>query len=97
VEAAGALASLAFACATRPITLYGWASAFFYELNLLDLCSSVIKLTGSGALVAAAAAYLGLKPKSGAEDLGRDVTATIVAATFLVILWHGVWTVLLYG
>jgi ABC-type multidrug transport system ATPase subunit/ABC-type transporter Mla maintaining outer membrane lipid asymmetry permease subunit MlaE len=97
VEAAGALASLAFACANRPITLYGWASAFFYELNLMDLCSALIKLAGSGALVAGAAAYLGLRPKSGAEDLGRDVTSTIVAATFLVILWHGVWTVVLYG
>ncbi len=94
---ASALTSLACACAARPITPFGWASSFFDQLTLSDIHYVVIKLVGSGGLVAATAAYLGLKPKSGAEDLGRDVTGTIVVATFLVILWHGVLTYLQYG
>jgi len=97
VCAAAALTSLACACAARPITPFGWASSFFDEVTLSDINYVLIKLIGSGALVAATAAFLGLKPKSGAEDLGRDVTGTIVVATFLVILWHGVLTYFQYG
>ena len=29
--------------------------------------------------------------------LGRDVTGTIVVSSFLVIVWHGVWTFIQYG
>jgi len=92
-----ALASLGFACTTRPITVYTWATAFSQNLDRLDLLFALIKLAGSGALVAAAAAYSGLKTKTSAEDLGRDVTGSIVSATFLVILWHGLLTFLQYS
>ncbi len=94
---ASALTSLACACASRPITPFGWASSFFDEVTLADINYGLIKLIGSGGLVAATAACLGLKQKTGAEDLGRDVTGTIVVATFLVILWHGVLTYLQHG
>jgi len=93
---ASALTSLICACATRPITPFGWQAAFFDELDLSDVSFGLIKLTGAGILVASAAAYYGLKSKSGAEDLGRDVTSTIVAATLLVIIWHGIWTFIQY-
>ncbi len=96
VCAAACLASLFFACGTRPITPFGWASSFFCEVLVIDILFVFIKLIGSGCLVAAAAVFFGTKDKSGAEALGRDVTSTIVAATFLVILWHGVLTFLQY-
>ena len=97
VCAAAFLSSLFCACLSRHVTPFGWASAFFSELTYGDLTFVLIKLAGSGALVAAAAAYLGLKHKASAEDLGRDVTSTIVSATFLVILWHGAWTFFQYA
>lgn len=92
-----ALSSMGFACATRPITVYKWATAFSQNLDKLDLIFAIIKLAGSGVLVAAAAAFFGLKTKTSAEDLGRDVTSSIVAATFLVILWHGLLTFIQYS
>jgi ABC-type multidrug transport system ATPase subunit/ABC-type transporter Mla maintaining outer membrane lipid asymmetry permease subunit MlaE len=94
---AGSLASLFCTALARPITPFGWASAFLSELTLSDLCFALIKLVGSGGLVAAVAAWCGLKHKSGAEALGRDVTSAIVGATFFVILWQGLWTFIQYG
>ena len=97
VAVAAALASLGFACFTRPILPFGWARAFFSEVTPDDLRFAVIKLAGSGLLVAASAVYMGFKPKLGAEDLGRHVTGAIVAGTLLVILWHGLATFMQYG
>lgn len=94
---ASSLVSLLCACATRNFTPYAWSAAFFDELNYQDLGFGAIKLAGAGVLVAIAAVFYGLKPKSGAEDLGRDVTSTIVAATLLVIIWHGIWTFVQYA
>jgi ABC-type transporter Mla maintaining outer membrane lipid asymmetry ATPase subunit MlaF/ABC-type transporter Mla maintaining outer membrane lipid asymmetry permease subunit MlaE len=97
VSVAGSLASLFCTTLTRPITPFGWASAFFSELTHEDLCFGLVKLVGSGGLVAAVAAWCGLKRKAGAEALGRDVTSAIVVATFFVILWQGFWTFFQYG
>ena len=33
----------------------------------------------------------------GGDTIDIDVTGTIVAATFLVILWHGIWIFIQYG
>jgi len=97
VAVATSLSSVVCACLARPVTPFGWASAYFLELTPGDIFFDLIKLIGSGGLVAATAAHFGLKRKSSAEDLGRDVTSTIVTATFLVILWHGAWTFAQYG
>lgn len=97
VLAASALSSLCCTLAARPLTPFAWASAFFQEVTFEDFVFGLVKMIGSGGLVAAVSAYLGLKPKGGAEDLGRDVTSAIVAATFLVILWHGIWIFIQYG
>jgi ABC-type multidrug transport system ATPase subunit/ABC-type transporter Mla maintaining outer membrane lipid asymmetry permease subunit MlaE len=97
VAVSSSMGSLFCACVTRPITPFGWASAFFMELTTPDLYYGLIKLAGSGGLVAWVSVYLGLKRKTGAEDLGRDVTGTIVVSSFFVIVWHGVWTFIQYG
>ena len=97
VGVSAALSSMLCAVVTRPITPFGWAVASFDTVNLGDLVFGFVKLVGSGALVAGASASLGLKRKSGSEDLGRDVTAVIVASTLLVIMWHGLLTFIQYG
>lgn len=95
--AVGSLASLAITQAVVDLTPYGWAAPYMLSLSREDAIWVLFKAVGSGFLVAMAASYRGLAPKSNAEEVSTGVTDAIVLASLAVLFWHALLTFLQLG
>lgn len=95
--AVGSLASLLITQAVVDLTPYGWAAPFTLSVSMEDAIWVLFKAVGSGFLVAMAASYRGLAPKSNAEDVSTGVTDAIVLASLAVLFWHALLTYLQLG
>ncbi|MEZ5966613.1 MAG: ABC transporter permease [Planctomycetota bacterium] len=90
VCAAGA--SLVAAKLVSGVGVHGFALSFFETVDRRDLAFGLLKTLASGFSVAVLTYHLGAGPKRSGRDVGTSVNGAIVGGMILVLLVHGVLT-----
>lgn len=92
----GIIGGMIIGITSLDLTMKTYVTQSLKTIKVFDIVTSLIKAGVFAALIAAIGCQKGFQVRSGAQDVGKFTTSSVVAAIFLIVLADSVFAIMFY-